>query len=37
MGFKPGEADRAIAALGARAPGAALEDLIREALATLAR
>jgi Holliday junction DNA helicase RuvA len=36
-GFKPGEADRAIAALGARAPGAALEDLIREALATLAR
>jgi Holliday junction DNA helicase RuvA len=37
MGFRPAEADRAIAALGSRPPGAPLEDLLREALALLAK
>lgn len=38
LGFKPVEADRAIAALGtARIAGAPMQDLIREALSLLAR
>ncbi len=37
MGFRPAEADRAIAALGARPQGAPLEELLREALALLAK
>jgi Holliday junction DNA helicase RuvA len=38
MGFRPAEADRAIATLGERAPWSApLEDLLREALALLAK
>jgi hypothetical protein len=37
MGFKPGEADRAIAALSSRGAGAPLEELLREALALLAK
>jgi Holliday junction DNA helicase RuvA len=37
MGFRPAEADRAIAALGARLQSASLEDLLREALALLAK
>ena len=37
LGFKPGEADRAIASLGARTDTAPVESLIREALALLSR
>jgi holliday junction DNA helicase RuvA len=37
MGFKPAEADRAIAALGPRAANEPIEALLREALAILAR
>jgi Holliday junction DNA helicase RuvA len=37
MGFRPAEADRAIAALGERVQGASLPDLLREALALLAK
>jgi holliday junction DNA helicase RuvA len=37
MGFKPGEADRAIATLGPRREGISLEELLREALALLAK
>jgi Holliday junction DNA helicase RuvA len=37
MGFRPTEADRAIAALGARVQQAPLEELLREALALLAK
>jgi holliday junction DNA helicase RuvA len=37
MGFKPAEADRAMATLEARMGSAPLEDLLREALALLAR
>jgi Holliday junction DNA helicase RuvA len=37
MGFKPGEAERAIAALGTRAATAPLEEILREALALLAK
>ncbi len=37
MGFKPAEADRAVAALEARMDSAPLEELLREALALLAR
>lgn len=37
MGFRPAEAERAIAALGDRVYVEPLEDLIREALAALAR
>jgi Holliday junction DNA helicase RuvA len=37
MGFRPAEADRAIAALGERAQGTSLPDLLREALALLAK
>ena len=37
MGFKPAEADRAVATLGERAHGAPLPDLLREALALLAK
>jgi Holliday junction DNA helicase RuvA len=37
MGFRPAEADRAIAALGARLQSASLEELLREALALLAK
>jgi Holliday junction DNA helicase RuvA len=37
MGFRPAEADRAVAALGARVQQASLEDLLREALALLAK
>ena len=37
MGFKPGEADRAIASLGARADTVPVEALLREALALLSR
>lgn len=37
MGFKPSEADRAIATLGPRREGTSLEDLLREALALLAK
>jgi Holliday junction DNA helicase RuvA len=37
MGFRPAEADRAIATLGERARSVPLEDLLREALALLAR
>jgi Holliday junction resolvasome RuvABC DNA-binding subunit len=36
MGFKPSEADRAVASLAARA-GAAFEEQLREALALLAK
>lgn len=35
MGYKPAEADRAVAALGARVESEALGDLVREALAVL--
>jgi Holliday junction DNA helicase RuvA len=37
MGFKLGEADRAIASLGARTDTVPVESLIREALALLSR
>ncbi len=37
MGFRPAEADRAVATLGERAHGAPLPDLLREALALLAK
>jgi Holliday junction DNA helicase RuvA len=37
MGFRPAEADRAVATLGARVAEASLEDLLREALALLAK
>lgn len=38
MGYKPGEADRAVEALAGRiAEGAALADLVREALAVLSK
>ena len=37
MGFRSVEADRAIAALGARLQSASLEELLREALAILAK
>jgi len=37
MGFKPGEADRAISALGPRAATDPIETLLREALALLAK
>jgi Holliday junction DNA helicase RuvA len=37
MGFKPAEADRAMAALSSRMTSAPLEELLREALALLAR
>ena len=37
MGFKPGEADRAVATLGERSRDAPFEDLMREALALLAK
>jgi Holliday junction DNA helicase RuvA len=37
MGFKPGEADRAIASIGDRTETAPVETLLREALALLAR
>jgi holliday junction DNA helicase RuvA len=35
MGYKPGEADRAVTTLGARVETEALSDLLREALAVL--
>ena len=37
MGFKPGEAERAVAAVGDRERGASLEAMLREALALLAK
>jgi Holliday junction DNA helicase RuvA len=37
MGFKPSEADRAVATLGPRAKDAPLQELLREALALLAK
>jgi holliday junction DNA helicase RuvA len=37
LGFKPGEADRAIASLGARTDTVPVESLLREALALLSR
>jgi Holliday junction DNA helicase RuvA len=37
MGFKPGEAERAVATLGARVATAPLEEILREALALLAK
>jgi Holliday junction DNA helicase RuvA len=37
MGFKPSEADRAVASLADRAETAPVETLLREALALLAR
>ena len=37
MGFKPSEADRAVASIGDRADTAPVETLLREALAVLAR
>jgi Holliday junction DNA helicase RuvA len=37
MGFKPSEAERAIHALGSRGAAAPLEELLREALALLAK
>ncbi len=37
MGFRPSEADRAVATLGDRAHGAPLPELLREALALLAK
>jgi len=37
MGFKPAEADRAVAALESRVAAAPLEDVLREALALLAK
>ena len=37
MGFKPAEADRVVATLGDRAHGAPLPELLREALALLAK
>jgi Holliday junction DNA helicase RuvA len=37
MGFKPGEADRAVSALGARVVAEPIEALLREALALLAK
>ncbi|HZU84596.1 MAG TPA: Holliday junction branch migration protein RuvA, partial [Polyangiaceae bacterium] len=36
-GFKPGEAERAVATLGARASEAPLQDVLREALGLLAK
>jgi Holliday junction DNA helicase RuvA len=37
MGFRPAEADRAVSSLGERAASASFEDLLREALALLAK
>ena len=37
MGYRPGEADRAVAALGERVASAPLGELVRDALAVLAR
>ncbi len=37
MGFRPAEADRAVAALGPRAASEPIEALLREALALLAK
>jgi len=37
MGFKPSEAERAVAAVGDRHNGAPLEEMLREALALLAK
>jgi Holliday junction DNA helicase RuvA len=37
MGFRPGEAERAVATLGERDQGAPFEELLREALALLAK
>ncbi len=37
MGFKPAEAERAVQTLGPRAEGMAFEELLREALGSLAR
>ena len=37
MGFKPSEAERAVAAVGDRDNGAPLEEMLREALALLAK
>ena len=37
MGFRPAEADRAVSSLGDRAASASFEDLLREALALLAK
>lgn len=37
MGFKPSEAERAVAAVGDRVSGAPLEEMLREALALLAK
>ena len=37
MGFKPSEADRAIATLGPRVASDPLESLVREALGLLAK
>ncbi len=37
MGFRPAEADRAVSSLGERAASAPFEDLLREALALLAK
>ncbi|HLK35257.1 MAG TPA: Holliday junction branch migration protein RuvA [Polyangiaceae bacterium] len=37
MGFKPSEAERAVSAIGERARSAPMPELLREALATLAR
>jgi len=37
LGYRPSDADRAIAALGERVDQAALQDLIREALAVLSK
>jgi holliday junction DNA helicase RuvA len=37
MGFKPSEAERAVAAVGERDRGASLEEMLREALALLAK
>jgi Holliday junction DNA helicase RuvA len=37
MGFKPSEADRAVAAIGDRDRGVPLEEMLREALALLAK
>ena len=36
MGYRPAEAERAVAALGARVDAEPLADLVREALAVLA-
>jgi len=37
MGFRPAEADRAVSSLGERAASASFEELLREALALLAK